>query len=187
MKPPARRSGPPPKKSGLRATQARAGQPARERLLPGELPAVQVSAKRELVLVVDDLIDNRDMYVEYLRFHGYEVLAASDGPGAISLAKAHRPDVVIMDMSLPEMDGWEATRILRASPETADVRVIALTGHAGPAAKSRALAVGCDAFVTKPCLPEDLLRLVRDQLAARSLRAAGRSGSHVPTTRGKKM
>jgi CheY-like chemotaxis protein len=148
-------------------------------LLPGELPAVR-ARDTALVLVVDDLRDNREMYVEYLEFSGFDVISASNGRDAISMALAHKPDVVIMDMSLPEMDGWEATEVLRASPETREMLIIAVSGHAETQFRRRAMTAGCDMFVAKPCLPQDLVTHVRDQLARRF------AGSPARTRRGKK-
>lgn len=117
-----------------------------------------------LVLVVDDFEDNRAMYVEYLSFQGLRVAEAVNGEEAVARAKELRPDVVIMDLSLPVMDGWEATRRIKADPKTKDIKVIALTGHAEPAHAKRALDAGCDDFVAKPCLPEHLLEKVREHL-----------------------
>jgi CheY-like chemotaxis protein len=119
-----------------------------------------------LVLVVDDFEDNRAMYVEYLSFQGLRVAEAVNGEDAVSRAKALAPAVVIMDLSLPVMDGWEATRRIKADPKTRSIKVIALTGHAEPAHAKRALDAGCDDFVAKPCLPEHLLAKVREYLPA---------------------
>jgi CheY-like chemotaxis protein len=82
-----------------------------------------------LVLIVDDFEDNREMYAEYLSYSGYRVEQASDGEQAVELAQRIRPDVVVMDLSLPVMDGWEATRRLKSDPRTRNIPVIALTGH----------------------------------------------------------
>ena len=117
-----------------------------------------------LILVVDDFEDNRMMYAEYLQFNGYRVIEAVNGEEAVSRTKELLPDVVVMDLSLPVMDGWEATRRLKADPATAKIRVIALTGHAEPAHAKKARDAGCDDFVAKPCLPADLLAKVREHL-----------------------
>jgi CheY-like chemotaxis protein len=111
-----------------------------------------------LVLIVDDFADNREMYAEYLRFAGFRVEEAATGQEALERAQANPPDAAIMDLSLPEMDGWEATRRLKADPRTEHVRVIALTGHALKGHSESAMKAGCDLFVTKPCLPEDLVK-----------------------------
>lgn len=117
-----------------------------------------------LVLVVDDFEDNRVMYAEYLQFNGLRVAEAVNGEEAVRRTKELRPSVVVMDLSLPVMDGWEATRRIKADPATANIRVIALTGHAEPAHAKKALDAGCDDFVPKPCLPADLLAKVRAHL-----------------------
>jgi two-component system, cell cycle response regulator DivK len=119
-----------------------------------------------LVLVVDDFEDNRAMYVEYLQFQGFRVAEAVNGEEAVERARALIPAVIIMDLSLPVMDGWEATRRIKADPRTSHIRVVALTGHAEPAHAKRALEAGCDDFVAKPCLPENLLAKVREHLLA---------------------
>ncbi len=124
------------------------------------IPRGAASAVAPLVLVVDDFEDNRAMYVEYLQFHGFRVAEAVNGADAVKRAIEILPDLVVMDLSLPVMDGWEATRRLRADPKTRDVLVIALTGHAEAAHAKKALDAGCDAFVAKPCLPQDLVEKI---------------------------
>jgi CheY-like chemotaxis protein len=120
--------------------------------------------KSPLVLVVDDFEDNRAMYVEYLQFQGFRVVEAVNGAEAVERTQKLLPLVVVMDLSLPVMDGWEATRRIKADPRTKHIRVIALTGHAEPAHAKKALDAGCDDFVPKPCLPENLLTKIRDHL-----------------------
>jgi CheY-like chemotaxis protein len=122
------------------------------------------TARSSLVLVVDDFEDNRAMYVEYLQFQGFEVAEAVNGEEAVRRTRDMLPSVVVMDLSLPVMDGWEATRRIKADPRTAHIRVIALSGHAEPAHAKKALEAGCDDFVAKPCLPEDLLTKIRAHL-----------------------
>lgn len=124
----------------------------------------QTPEVRHTVLVVDDFEDNRLMYVEYLAFHGFTVAEARNGREALALARTLMPSVIIMDLSLPVMDGWEATRRLKADPATSHIRIVALTGHAEDAHEQRALGAGCDDFVAKPCLPEALLAKVREHL-----------------------
>jgi CheY-like chemotaxis protein len=119
------------------------------------------------VLIVDDFEDNRVMYAEFLRFSGYEVYEASNGLEAVQMATELLPDLVVMDLSLPVLDGWEATRRLKENPGTRDIPVIALTGHAFEAHSKDAKDAGCDGFLAKPCLPETLLETVRRILAAR--------------------
>ena len=119
-----------------------------------------------LVLVVDDFEDNRAMYVEYLQFQGFRVVEAVNGEEAVDRATNLLPAVVIMDLSLPVMDGWEATRRIKSNAKTKHIRDIALTGHAEPAHAKRALEAGCDDFVAKPCLPENLLAKIKEHLEA---------------------
>jgi CheY-like chemotaxis protein len=119
-----------------------------------------------LILIVDDFEDNREMYTQFLRFNGYRVAEAVDGLDALSKAGALMPDLIVMDLSLPVVDGWEATRRLKSDPSTREIPVIALTGHALAGHADGAMAAGCDAFVTKPCIPVDLeaeIRRVLDQ------------------------
>lgn len=135
---------------------------------------VKVTADAPLVLVVDDFEDNRAMYVEYLQFQGFRVAEAVNGEEAVARARELMPAVIIMDLSLPVMDGWEATRRIKGFAKTKHIKVVALTGHAEPAHAKRALEAGCDDFVAKPCLPENLLAKVREHLP------------HTKTTKGKK-
>jgi CheY-like chemotaxis protein len=113
------------------------------------------------VLVVDDYPDAREMYCEYLEYSGFEVIAAGNGMEALERAVDERPDIILMDLSLPVMDGWEATRRLKSDARTAKIPVVALTGHALAGYSEGARQAGCDAFVTKPCLPEDLVKEIR--------------------------
>jgi two-component system, cell cycle response regulator DivK len=117
-----------------------------------------------LVLIVDDFEDNREMYAQYLRFHGYEIAEADNGQEALKQAAALHPDVIVMDLSLPGMDGWEATRRLKQEPLTRDIPVIALTGHALTGSEHTAREAGCDRFLTKPCAPAVLGQEIRKML-----------------------
>lgn len=117
-----------------------------------------------VVLVVDDFIDNREMYGEYLEHLGFRVLEASDGQSAVDIARAKKPAAIVMDLSLPLLDGWEATRILKSDPATASILILVLTGHAEPASRARAIAAGCDEFMTKPCLPADVAEQIKKLL-----------------------
>jgi two-component system cell cycle response regulator DivK len=102
------------------------------------------------ILVVEDNELNRDMLSRRLVRQGYEVLLAFDGARGVEMTASERPDLVLMDMSLPVLDGWEATERLKADPATRDIPVIALTAHAMAADRERALAAGCDDYDTKP-------------------------------------
>ncbi len=121
-------------------------------------------AKKALVLVVDDFADNREMYSEYLSFSGYEVIEATNGKEAIEAAQQRMPDIIIMDLSLPVMDGWEATRRLKADERTSRIPVVALTGHALAGHSKGAREAGCDSFLAKPCLPDQLVAEIRRML-----------------------
>lgn len=117
-----------------------------------------------LVLIVDDFPDNRDMYMQFLEFSGLRVAEAQNGHEALQQAFALHPDLIVMDLSLPGLDGWEATRRLKADARTRTIPVIALTGHALAGHSKGAIEAGCDAFITKPCLPERLLEEIRRML-----------------------
>ena len=119
-----------------------------------------------LILVVDDYQDAREMYAEYLQFSGFRVAEARNGNEAVDQAFALRPDLILMDLSLPGKDGWEATRELKADDRTKHIPIVALTGHALAGASDGAKKAGCDSFVTKPCLPDDLVVEVRRMLNA---------------------
>jgi CheY-like chemotaxis protein len=114
-----------------------------------------------LVLLVDDYPDAREMYREYLVFSGFDVAEASSGREAVDKAAAIQPDIILMDLSLPGMDGWEATRLLKGQPATEAIPVVALTGHALAGHSEDARRAGCDAFITKPCLPDALVDAIR--------------------------
>jgi two-component system cell cycle response regulator DivK len=136
---------------------------------------------RPRVLLVDDYPDAREMYTEYLQYSGFEVVEAGNGIEALERALDKTPDIILMDLSLPVMDGWEATRRLKADERTASIPVVALTGHALAGISEGAKKAGCDAFVTKPCLPEDLVKEIRRILdvAQSSTKKVRRSGKYA--------
>jgi CheY-like chemotaxis protein len=109
------------------------------------------------ILLVEDNEMNRDMLLRRLNRNGFEVVIAVNGQEGVELAGSARPDLILMDMSLPVLDGWEATKIVKANPDTARIPVIALTAHAMVHDKEKAMAAGCDDFDTKPI---DLPRLL---------------------------
>jgi two-component system, cell cycle response regulator DivK len=109
------------------------------------------------VLLVEDNEMNRDMLSRRLERRGYTVLCALDGQSGVDMAISEIPDIVLMDMSLPVLDGWEATRRLKAAPETKNIPVIALTAHAMSSDRDKAIEAGCDEYDTKPI---DLKRLL---------------------------
>jgi two-component system cell cycle response regulator DivK len=114
---------------------------------------------------VEDDPDVRTMYARYLSRHGLRVQTAMDGMEALHLASTRRPSIVIMDRSLPHIDGWEATRRLKRDPATRDTLVIACTGHLPGGSVQLALDAGCDAYVVKPCVRQDLLAEIHRALA----------------------
>ena len=102
------------------------------------------------VLLVEDNEMNRDMLFRRLRRRGFEVLIAADGEQGVAIAASEQPDVILMDMSLPVLDGWEATRRLKAAPDTERIPVIGLTAHAMATDRDKCLEAGCDDYDTKP-------------------------------------
>jgi CheY-like chemotaxis protein len=124
-----------------------------------------VATPARTVLIVDDFDDNRQMYAEFLAYSGFQVLEAANGAEALAKATEHVPDLVVMDLSLPVLDGWEATRRLKGDPRTRHIPVVALTGHALQGHSQGAREAGCDAFLAKPCLPDKLLETVKAMLA----------------------
>lgn len=115
----------------------------------------------QTVLLVEDNEDNRIIYSTVLRHLGYGVVEALDGLKAIELARSVKPDIILMDISIPEIDGWEATRILRQDPETKDIPIVALTAHALADDRERATALGFTAYLAKPVEPRAVVAEVR--------------------------
>jgi two-component system, cell cycle response regulator DivK len=114
------------------------------------------------ILIVEDNEMNRDMLSRRLERRGFTVVMAVDGAEGVAMSKTELPDVVLMDMSLPVMNGWEATRAIRADDRTAAIPVIALTAHSMPGDREKAIEAGCDDYDTKPV---DLPRLLAKMLA----------------------
>lgn len=109
------------------------------------------------ILLVEDNEDNRIIYATALRYAGYEVFEAITGTEGVHLARVNHPDLILMDISVPELDGWEATAILKADPETRHIPVIAVTAHALPGDEARSLKAGCDGYLAKPISPAKLI------------------------------
>ena len=118
-----------------------------------------------LVLVVDDSADARSVYAEYLEFAGFRVITAEDGEQAIAAATEEWPAVIIMDLAMPKVDGWEAIRRLRADPLTAEIPIVALSAFAFGDAQLRARDLGADLCLTKPCLPSQVARVCRAMMS----------------------
>ncbi len=125
--------------------------------MPSEVPP-------PLVLVVDDYADAREMYAESLLLQGFRVAQAANGVEAVDLARALAPDAILMDLSLPGIDGWEATRRLKGDTATRHIPVVAITGHAPVHAADRARAAGCDRLLIKPALPDQVIAELRDAM-----------------------
>jgi two-component system, cell cycle response regulator DivK len=127
-----------------------------DKVPPSEVMDVEAASTQEgrKVLVVDDYDDAREMYAEYLEFLGYQVQTARNGQEAVDLARQSHPDVILMDLSLPVLSGWDATHTLKNDEKTRDIPVMALTGHVFATSSQKAKEAGCDDFVSKPALPD---------------------------------
>lgn len=129
--------------------------------------AAEATRPRPLILLVEDQPELRELYASELVMSGFDVIQASNGEDAIAHTSARFPDVVLMDLSLPVVDGWEATRRLKNDGRTAHIPVVALTAHDGLDELQRATSAGCDWFVPKPCPPDALITEVRRVLTSR--------------------
>lgn len=127
------------------------------------------------VLLVEDNEENRDGLSRHLKRKGYQTLLAVDGREGVDMARAEAPDLILMDMSLPGLDGWEATRQLKADPQTRHIPVIALTAHAMAGDRDKALAAGCDEYDTKPV---EFARLLAKIQATLGVPARAEEASH---------
>ena len=115
-----------------------------------------------MVLVVDDYADAREMYAAWLRVSGYRVALAGTVTEALSLALRHLPDAILMDLSMPGIDGLEATRRLKADPRTSHIPILAMTGHVESHVADDAAAAGCDGFIVKPSPAPEVVRVIGD-------------------------
>ncbi|RUM98933.1 response regulator [Pseudaminobacter arsenicus] len=129
------------------------------------------------ILLVEDNEMNRDMLSRRLSRRGFEVLLAENGQAGVELTVSQRPDLVLMDMSLPVMDGWEATRRIKADPSTSAIPVIALTAHAMASDRDMALQAGCDDYDSKPVDLARLIQKIEQLLDASQKPPAGRLGT----------
>jgi CheY-like chemotaxis protein len=129
-----------------------------ERNSQDELTPPDAMAEAQRILLVEDNEDNLAVYRAILQYAGYEVLEARDGVAGVEEARAGRPDLILMDISIPKIDGFEATRILKTDPETRAIPIVALTAHAMDEDRERAREVGCDGFLAKPVEPRRVVR-----------------------------
>jgi len=118
------------------------------------------------VLLVEDNEDNRTVYRTILEHFGYEVIEARNGEDGVNMAREQHPDLILMDISIPLIDGWEATRILKSEPGTSDIPIIALTAHALATDRAKANEVGCDGYLAKPCEPRRVVAEVERFIGA---------------------
>ena len=131
---------------------------------PGAPPAT--------VLIVDDAADARSLYGEYLEFCGFRVISAIDGLQGMSMAQLHMPDIILMDLAVPRVNGWDAIRQLRANPHTRDIPVVAVSAYAHGDEPARAREAGADVCLTKPCVPSQVARAISALLTWHRLRLA---------------
>ena len=120
-----------------------------------------MSESGKLVLLVEDNEDNRIVYSTILKHFGYEVIEALNGEEGIAKARTQRPNLVLMDISIPVIDGWEATQVLKHDPATRHIPIIALTAHALASDREKAMEVGCDGYLAKPCEPRAVVAEVQ--------------------------
>jgi len=116
------------------------------------------------ILVVEDTEDNRQIMRDLLSSAGYDMVEAQDGAQGVAMAKSHHPDLILMDIQLPLVDGYEATRRIKADPELSHIPVIAVTSYALSGDEAKTRAAGCDGYVAKPFSPRQLLQKVREYL-----------------------
>lgn len=130
--------------------------------IPGHRASVAfgVRVSEPTVLILDDVEDSREMYAEYLRHVGCSVDTASNGEDGLVKAFRDIPEVVILDLTMPRLDGWEVMRRLRGEPRTERTFIVVVSGHALTGSQESAMEAGADVFLSKPCLPEDLYRAI---------------------------
>lgn len=143
--------------------------------------SLRLNQAKPRVLVVDDVDDVREMYMEYLAFLGFDVVGAANGREAVRIAISAHQSLIVMDLAMPVLDGWEAIRILRADPRTRAIPIVVLTGQAQPEPLARARAIGATEVVVKPCLPAQLGRIVVSTLAQAAGNSAPPSSAAPPS------
>jgi CheY-like chemotaxis protein len=127
-------------------------------------PNSKTPQQAPLVLIADDFRDVREMYSEFLEFAGFRVVQAETGAEALDAARETKPDVILMDVTMPGLDGFTATTLLRQDPTFAKVPILMLTAHVFVEHEEQAKAAGCSGFIRKPCLPDELVKVVRSAL-----------------------
>jgi CheY-like chemotaxis protein len=130
-----------------------------------------------MILLVEDDAMNRDMIARYLVMHDYQVISAGDGANAVLLARKAHPDLILMDMGLPILNGWQATHRLKTAPETRSIPIVALTAFIMAEDRRKCLAVGCDAFESKPVNFDRLLGTIQQLLSTDDLAAVQPAGN----------
>lgn len=130
-------------------------------------PVANARAESHLILVAEDNEDNRIIAVTILRHFGYRVIEAETGAAAMALARAERPSLILMDVGMPDIDGWTATRTLKDDEHTRSIIIVAFTAHALPSDRQHAIDAGCDGYLAKPIDPMRLVREVEQALAGR--------------------
>lgn len=119
------------------------------------------------ILVIEDNIDNLDLIRFLLEQEGYEILTAMDGKNGLKICEEQKPDMVLLDLTLPEIDGWHLASRLKKSPETSSIRVIAITAHVLPGDRERAFEAGCDGYITKPLDINNFPATIKEYLASK--------------------
>jgi CheY-like chemotaxis protein len=125
-------------------------------------------ARPPLIVLADDSADTREMYRQFFAFVGFDVETAATGREVLDKVRCLAPDIFILDLSMPDLDGWAVCRTLKADPQTKTIPIIVLTGHTLDGAEASAKAAGANYYLMKPCLPEELADAVRSVLSARS-------------------
>jgi len=134
-------------------------------MLSSRVGVRKLKPERALILVVDDNEDNREIYATGLRYAGYDVEIACDGAEALEVARRTRPAIILLDLGMPGMDGWDAIKELRATRETRSTYILVVSGFADATSRKRARDAGCDEFLAKPCLPRVVVERVADVLS----------------------
>lgn len=139
----------------------------------GNRPGAGANGGRPLILLVEDAVDARELYAEYLNYAGFAVVTAFNGHEAVKLARLLRPDLILMDVRLPGMDGLEATADLKQDPTLTHIPIVAITADMSDETCARARQAGCSAFITKPALPQDVAASIARMLNAETAQMPG--------------